>query len=199
MSVAVGDVVRVTCKMTFDTGDAVQNVYHYQNTGSAAIADATFVTDVASQMNTAYSNLNSNISSAISYDTIEVFNVTQDAPIDEVAWPTLTVGGNSATQAYATQVAALVKFATATARSQGRKYMAGLVEGSVDGKGFLVTAMQTALATFGADIVNGFTSSGQVVLPGNWNPTLSRFAKWTAAIVADYVATQRRRRVGSGA
>jgi hypothetical protein len=185
--------------MSFDTGDAVQNVYHYKHTGSASITDAEFMTGIQSEMNTNYGAINSYISSALSYDTIEAFNVTQDAPIDEQAWSTLTLGAENTSQAYATQVAALVKFATAVARSQGRKYLAGLAETGIDGKGFLVTAVQTVLATFASGLVAGMTAGGESFVPGNWNPTLSRFAEWTAGIVADYVGTQRRRRVGSGA
>ena len=197
MTVQVGDIIRVTCKMGYAAG-AVQNVYHYKHIGSGSVPDATFMSALGTEMNTNYTTINAYLAPGFMYHTIEAFNVTQDAPIDEIAWPSLTVGTGSGTDSYATQCAALVKFPTATARSQGRKYLGGLMEGYVGSGGLIESAFLTALGSFATAMLSGFSAGGEDFEAGNWNPSLARFAAWIAGVVADRVATQRRRRAGVG-
>jgi len=197
MAVEVGDVVRITAKME-QGGDDVQNVFHIQHNGSSSVADSTFLADAISWLDGAYDYINDYQGDALSYESVEAYNVTQGAPIGEDVWDTLTSGDDSTAQESPKQVAALVRFPTATARSQGRKFIGGLTEADLDNGGVLTSAFTTALGQWALDIIACFASDSQDFNLGNWNPTLSRFAAVTGAIINTYNAIQRRRAAGVG-
>lgn len=197
MTVAVGDIVRVTAKFSWGSDENL-NVFHVKNNGSSGVDDAAFMTAVAAWLDGTWQLINTHLASGMSYVSIEGYNVTQDAPIDEVAWPTLTAGAQTTDSAYALQTAALVKFGTQVAKSQGRKFIAGLTEAGVQGAGLLNSTVASALIGFAGRLITGFTASGEQFDFGNWNDTLSRFALWTYSEIGNYLATQRRRKAGVG-
>lgn len=196
-TVAPGDVLRLTAKQSYIVGD-VQNVYHFKHDGDSSLDSAPVVAGLRTFIDDAYAELNAVTADGLFYDTINIFNLTQDEPLGEYSWPTLTQGAESATDAYTTQAAALVKFLTEVARSQGRKYIAGLVEGQVSTGGVISTALQTALGNFATELFTFPIVGGQEFILGNYNAALARFAEWSSAVIADRLATQRRRRAGTG-
>ena len=195
--IEAGDIVRVTAKLDMSTDDII-NVYHLKHAGSGDVTQAAFLAVVDNWLDTAYGIFDQYLSNAVDFVSIDCFNVTQDEPIGSVSWPTMTSGGDSTADAYAKQVAPLVRFPTATARSQGRKFLGGFTEAQIGGGGTLSATLQSALASFGAQILAGFTASGEDFIPGNWNQVLGRFAPWLSAVVNIVAATQRRRRIGVG-
>lgn len=195
MPVNSGDIIRATAKMTY-VGDDVQNVYHLQYLGVTTL-DSSVVNGIAGVLDDAYDYIDLFISDNVGFDTIEVWNITQNRLLDEVNWPTLVSGGG-VDSALPTQVSALALFNTAVANSQGRKYLPVFTEAENLGGGIISSAALAAIALFIAELL------GEVVLPdgecyfGNWNPTLARFADWVSGYISDRMQTQRRRTVGHG-
>lgn len=198
MTVNPNDILRITAKMSLG-GNDIQNVYHVQNGGMSTIPDATALAGLADWIDDAHVDINPSIASGVSYDTIEVFNVTQDYSLGDTTWTTLAIGGDGgASTVYAPQAAALVKFLTDVARSQGRKYIGGLTEDGVGTAGALEAIVLTRLLNYAGQLLSEPVLSGNQIKVGNWNPTLARFVQWGSALAADYLATQRRRRYGTG-
>lgn len=197
MAVNPLDVITITAKM-IQAGQAVRNVFQVIHAGVSSVAESAVYTALSDWLDDAYGVLQPGLTDELSFETIEAVNTTQGTPIDEAAWPTLTVGGASANQAEPLQVAALVRFPTNYLGSQGRKYIGGLTEGQLEDNGIVSTGTLGGLATFGADVVAGFAVTGNDFVPGVDNPTLARFAAFTGAIVNDVVSTQRRRKQGVG-
>lgn len=197
MPVLAGDVVRLTvmCEMG---GEDVQNVFYVKNYGSTGVDNSTFLADAVTWLDDCYDNIDALQGNNLEYSTIQAYNMTSGVPIGEDTWDTMTVGGNSTDQEYAKQIAALVRFTTNVARSQGRKFLGGFTELDFDNGGVLSSGLVTALGLFAADVIAGFTSDGQDFEAGNYNDTLTRFAPWLTAIVNTYAAVQRRRASGVG-
>lgn len=195
-NVVVGDVVRVTAKMSYSGGD-IQNVYHVQYSGSD-IDDATFMSGLASAVDTAHGAVNPQISSTVTYDTIAFFNVTQDRPMGEIAWPVQTVGGNSTGEHLPPQTSPVVLFGTYTPKSQGRKYLPMLTTNNTGNLGSVDSGVLTAMANYAANFIGQVVVGTGYVLFGNYNNTLTRFAPWVTAFVKDVLCTQRRRRASVG-
>jgi hypothetical protein len=192
MAMADQDIVRITAKMSYSGGD-IQNVFHVRYTMATPTDDATFMADTADEIDTYYGDINTQISSTVSYDTIAFYNITQDRPMGEVAWPTRTAGGNSTGEHLPPQTSPLVLFGTYTPKSQGRKYLPMLTTNNTGNLGSVDSVVLTALATWAANFLADAVIGGGYIEFGNWNDTLSRFAVWITAFVKDYLHTQRRR------
>lgn len=197
MTVAVGDILRVTAAMTV-SGNDLQNVYHFKAAGTGTSTDEDVVDAVALELDTAYTYIEDALSSGVIFETIDVYNVTQMDIVGSVDWPTLTVGGGGIAESTAFQLAAVVRFLTATAKSQGRKFIGLLIKDNIGDAGRMDALLETVLGLFAATLLTGWLSDDLVFAPGNWNPTLVRFAYWTEAIVNEYLGTQRRRKGGIG-
>lgn len=197
MPVVSGDVIRYTAKMSL-VGNDVQNVYHFQASGTGSAPNEDVLTNGAVEINALHGLINDWISQGLEYDTINGFNVTQDELLGEINWPTLIDGDEATSETYASQVAAVVRFPTAVARSQGRKFIGGLTEAGIVGGGELVPGLVTDLTSYASNALSGFSALGLTFDPGAWNPTLVRFAPFTAALVNLLAGTQRRRKFGIG-
>jgi len=191
-----GDIIRVTAKMSHGADD-IFNVFHLRAYGDT-IAEATAETLIANWVDGLYTSLDENFSTGMTFDTISMFNITQDSPMNEVDWPVKTAGLNAA-QALPLQVSPLVLFPTSQARSQGRKYLPPITEADSDGAGQLSSDLLAGIADFIAAVLNGPSSGGTEFFPGNWNSDLARFVVWISGKAATYLRTQRRRVRGVGA
>ncbi len=195
MALNDGDIVRITSKMEW-VGSDIQNVWHVKYAGPV-VSDAQAVTDISNSQNAIYSLINGRVNGAIQYTTIAVWNITQDRPMGEVSWPTLTAGAGIG-QMSPVQCAPLTLFNTDVARSQGRKYWPPFSEGDIDGGGVLAAGAVSDLLSAIIAILIDAPVGGGVITYGNWNETLQRFAAWVTGVVVDFVKTQRRRYAGSG-
>jgi hypothetical protein len=196
MSVVGGDVIRVTCKMSF-SGNDIQNVFHVQYDGVDQL-DIDFMDDMNTAIDTYYQDIRPQISSAVTFDTIAFYNVTQDRPMGEQAWATLVAGGNSTGEHLAPQLAPLCLFGTYTPKSQGRKYLPFLTSNNTSNYGSVDSVVLTAMATWAANFLGSTAlTTGQVGF-GNYNKNLTRFVYWVSAFTKAYLHTQRRRKAGVG-
>lgn len=196
MSFENDDVMRVTAKMSIQQQDVI-NVFHVQNQGAGSIDDGSAHTFVLIRLDAAYSELVALLSDLLNFETVETFNVTQDAPMLETAWLTLD-DGDKLDQVLPQQTAALCLFPTGVARSQGRKYLGGFTEDSNADGAIPSPTLVTALGAFVDVLVdNWIIGTGEFVF-GNYDGVIFRFAEWISAIVREVWRTQRRRATGVG-
>jgi hypothetical protein len=192
----IGDVIRMTAKMTYGLNDDdIQNVYHGQVFGSD-VSDDDLHEAIMTFLEGAYTQLLPDMTDEITFAALETWNITQDRPIKETAWATLTYGGNSTTS-YVSTSAPLVLFNTNTARSQGRKFLPPVTEAGVT-DGILSGTVTGHMVDFAAAILANILEVDVGLVMGNWSGTLARFAPFVGAVVSDILATQRRRRRGRG-
>jgi len=191
-----GDIIRVTAKLAWSSGtNDIQNVYHLQHSGDTA-DDEDVHAAIANVLDDAYTYFNEYVPSLTSYETIETWNVTQDRPMVEDGWPVLDAGTGAGDQ-LPSQVAPLVLFNTATARSQGRKFLPSPIETAQAGS-VLVAGILSEIADYTVELLDGVDGGTWTLSFGNYNVNLSRFAPWISAVVKTILRTQRRRTFGVG-
>jgi hypothetical protein len=152
---------------------------------------------IAAAIDQAYSRFSTVMSNSLIFDTIEFYNVTQDLPMGEVAWP-VQVGGGDATDGLPPQIAAQINFVTGLPRSQGRKYFGCFTEQHSEDDGYVSSSLLAWLALAAADLLLGAVSGGTTWSIGHYKVSTSTFIQWLSAIVPIVFATQRRRKAGVG-
>lgn len=185
------DVLRMTCKMLLH-GKVQQNVYHFQLQGTDQQLDDTVLTDMIQKISNAHEELIGEQQDALTYETVEVWNVTQDRSIGEEAWDVITAGTN-VSGLLPTQTAALVLYPTLVARSQGRKFLGGLTENANNVNGDPDEALIAALVAYALHILTPRIFGEGTAPFGNYNYLFERFATWFSARVVAEWKTQRRR------
>jgi hypothetical protein len=196
MTIAANDILRVVAKMS-QQGNDVQNVYHIKVTSESDPDDEDVVDYIATVLDAAYDEIAGDMDTTLLFDTIEVWNITQDTFVGGTVWPTLSAGTNAGDPMPA-QCSPLVLFNTATNRSQGRKFLPPLVAGTVDTDGSILSAALAHIALYAAYFLGPQSGVGWAFEFGNFNVDLERFVPWVYSIVRDFWATQRRRYLGSG-
>jgi len=196
MTVAQGDVLRVTAKMSYGVED-VQNVYHFLTTGSGTLSDSAAMTVIAQLIDDAMDELDLLTSDQLAFDTIEFYNLTQDTWMGEDDWPTQTVGGSPEDMS-PPQICHLALFNTDTLGSQGRKFLPGPTANFIGADGTPASGQLTTIGLYAAELLLGAISGTVVFKPGNFRKATSTFLEWVLAIIPDFYATQRRRYYGSG-
>ena len=197
MTVAVNDIVRITCVFGLFTNDEATNNYYFKVTTQGEATDTLFMDKVAAHMDRAYTLINSKISTNVTYVNIVGQNITQDVLLPTKLWPVLVAGGDAG-EALPTQVTALVFFRTLRPKTRAAIYMPPLTEVSQNAGGAILAAALTQLQSFGDDQVDGIKEITVEADYGAFNPTLVRFTPVNAAIVPTRFRTQRRRRLGVG-
>lgn len=196
MALATGDIVRITCKMSQD-GKDVQNVYHMKAAVSAAVTYEDFLDELAQDFDDMYNLVDTRFADVLTFDTIEMYNITKDEYIGETAWPVLTVG-SSLSDELPVQSSPCVLFPSDKLRSQGRKFLPPLTIGSLDDHGTIVASVLAEIAAYAAEALTAKVGTDWAGVLGNWNPDLGRFAEWVSAVVLPEFKTQRRRYTGTG-
>lgn len=196
MTVANGSVVRITMLGLLDEKD-VQNVYHVQLTGDGVITDSVFKLVVGDQIDLAYASLNSLITEDFDPTYYEFFNITEDRPMGLHACGTYFNPAGTA-ERLPQQVAALCRFGTNTARSQGRKFIGGLTIDMTSADGTIGSSGITALGLYIAQLVPAIVQGPDTLRFGNYRASDGRFAPWVNGNAASSTKTQRRRYVNIG-
>jgi hypothetical protein len=197
MTINNGDVLRVTAKMSSEADQDLQNVYYWRGSGVGISTDAQFATACRTELDNAYGYFDDQLADGVSFDSIEIFNITQDVPVGEYTWPTLSAGG-SASDVLPEQTALLVTFSTAAARSVGKKFLGGWTEGNNDSDGTIASSLLTLILSYISTILSGFAAGDLDFEAGHWSVINETFVPWLAGLVDDVWATQRRRRPGVG-
>ncbi|MCK4959536.1 MAG: hypothetical protein KAT00_09040 [Planctomycetes bacterium] len=196
MTVQIDDVIRVTAKMSLGVED-IQNVYHFKATGTGTATDANVTIALAAGLDGAYDEIDLLFSTAIAFDTIEFYNLTQDTYLGELAWPTL-VAGDDLGDLLPPQTCMFALFNTDELGSQGRKFLGPTTHNYLGADGTPLGGVLTDLAAFAADLLVGYVTGTVTMVPGNYRKSTASFFQWVLAIIPDFFATQRRRYYGSG-
>jgi len=196
MATNIGDVFRIVAKMS-DGEDAIQNVYHGTYVGSTPPTDLQVEVGLLDLMDDTYDYIDGIMPDNISFDSVQIYNLTQDLLFGEFPWPVLTVGGSTQNQ-MPPQCAPLILFNTATIRSQGRKFLPPFAQDRNDTDGTIQAAALTNMGSFGFSMIFGIVGTGYDFVLGNYRPDGGAFIPWTSYLVRDLWATQRRRYKGRG-
>jgi hypothetical protein len=197
MAPSIGDVLRITAKLANGT-DTIQNVYHAKLTGDTPPTNEDMLDDVADWMDQAYSAIDQAMSTGITFDEIEVYNLSADEYVGAIGWPVLTAGTAASGQESPPQCAPLVLFRTNVLKSLGKKFLPQFYTGYYEGDGTLAVNALNAMAAYAAEILAGKVAATYELIPGNYRPLVDMFIPYVSAVVRDFFATQRRRYVGRG-
>lgn len=189
------DIIRVICKMAL-AGQEILNVYHTVSTGAHSDEDA--VTDVLVAIDTVYDLIDGSMVNDLTFESVTLLNVTGGYDLGEYDWFSMTAGGETSAEYLPTGVAALITLPTAQLRTRGRKFFAGMGEGSQADSlwsGALVTVL-TAVGTALSETYLGDASGD----PYSWGVVdgAGQFWPHQSAIISNIPSYQRRRKVGVG-
>lgn len=169
----------------------------YQFVSTDAVTDEDLMDDLTDRIeNDMYAELTTSLANNFVISNLEFKNLTDNTLIDVIPW-----GGaafSSAGELLPLGVAGLVTANTATPKVRGRKFIAGLTEGSCNDS-LWDSALVTVLTDFAAAYVSGFIGA---VSSSPWAPGVKSstgpFRPFTEAIVSNIPAYQRRRKQGVG-
>ena len=197
MSVSAGDVLRVVVKATM-YGHDILNVYHLLAKGTDFPDNESLMDYILDWADDAYRSFVDRYTDAITWDSVQVTNVTQEEAVGEEAFGSALVG-TADDHDLPPAVSPLVLFPSDTLRSQGRKFLPPPAKINCGNDGSLMGTMVAKLIAWSALIMLGMADDDWELVPGNYRPdSTPEFAEWKSAIVPDAFATQRRRYVGSG-
>ena len=201
----LNDVVRVVADWDGPNGAYSQLVWHYLVTAGNNEDPADVLDDIVTNFEAAWANIASVVSDAWASGSISLLQ--RDTSLhqwDGVAQTTsANLDGGSASDGIPPGAAALVKIFTQSARRQARKYVMGILEGSVT-NGLLLASPMVALGLFVADLVDDVTSGTETLVMGTYNtiPTSVLYESFSEnddrAAVEAVIAYPRRRRPGTG-
>lgn len=198
MPTVVNDIFRVAARMHQPSiGDFV-NVYHFQCTTVVGSADATARDDMALLMDAMYTLIQSAMPDGMTFEDVNIFNVTQNRPLGSEPWPVLTTGGQAADE-LAAQTAVFLRGLTGFSRNWARKFIGPFTENSNSPGGIVATPLMNALVNFGGQ----WLSAGTVGMTNIYNPVVRYavggvWAPITSIVISNIWATIRRRRIGRG-
>jgi len=199
-----GDVIRVSARFAMSSGQDHVNVFHYQTDPFGATEDdATVMSEIHDQLDSAYSNITAHLSNTASpvdlkFDIVEFIGGVETIvrnlgliPFDVTTPP----GGTG--EALPPGNAGLVKMLTGIGKVYGRKYVGMLLEGGQNG-GTLGASLLTALDVFGGIVYDSFAGAAVTYLAGVMSKKLAEFVPFIEYEVNPEIAYQRRRRPGTG-
>lgn len=196
MPVVVGNIVRITAKMKLFGTDDVQNVLQFRVDNNVTADDLAFMTDVAVIFDRAYTFINPDISSLLTYISIDGQNISLNELLPDVPWPALILGAN-ANPLLPTQTAACVFFPTVTPKVRTSTFLGGYTEGANLSDGSISTAVTARIVSWGNEMLASITANIDLT-KGSFNPFTSVFTEAGSPVTPSRWRTQRRRRIGVG-
>lgn len=199
--IGAGDKLSIAANMLNGGLSKVVNVFKLSVSSLASQTQAQIRADIAEYVEGIFTDIISEMEDALSFDNIDIYNLTGNIIEPQIEWPTLTQGGNAAAP-LPIGCAALVLARTGVSRHIGRKFFGTLVEGRATGSFWDSTMIGKLLLALG-DYMNVFTGSNGVGLtPGVQEILLGGglgvFRPFIGGSVQAQVAYQRRRKFGVG-
>lgn len=192
------DVIRATAKLVNATSGAIQNVYWFKMTSDLSLEPDDVAEDLGEALELIYDGLITDMSEDTTFDSINYYNITQDFPLGDYDWPTLT-DGTQTTEELPHGCAALLFARTGQPRVLGRKFLGPFLEAS-QSDGAWVTAFRTTLASaLNSWITVLFEGTHATWQRGVWSATKEAFYTFVDGVVRFVVAYQRRRKANVGA
>jgi len=196
MATAMGDVLRIVAKFSDGSND-IQNVYHVRVTDQAPNNDGAVLDGCAEFMDDCYTSYANAMPDDITFDSVAVYNLTQDYPLGETDWPVLTAGAKTSNK-LPPQNSPLVLFTTAVLNSLGKKYLPNLTVTDLEDDGTISSTVLTVMGALATSILTGYVSGTWNLEAGNYRPNSATWIPYVASVVRDLFATQRRRYAGKG-
>lgn len=197
MTVVDTDVLRVVAQMIWTDGNINQNVYNCLVSGGAGPYDDQ---DVADDMEDWLDNMYANLVTVCSdeLDGNEVLVYKFDVPgddWDEVASQAWTWDPTSSSDELPRGVATLARLWTVDPDVQGKKYLGGLVEGTIV-EGLISGATLVLYLAFAADWYTPFVgaTSGATFTPGIWSVADTLFYAAVDHLAVNAILSYQRRR-----
>lgn len=192
------DVIRATAVMDFDGVGTVQNVYHFKMVTDTTLEDDEVATDLCARLEVYYDIIDGQLTDLLTFDYINLFNVTQNEPLGNWDWPTLTAGLNAA-ESCPPGTAALAFARTGENRVIGKKYLGPFTVNDLE-DGHWKTSLIALVADFITNwIAQSFVGTNAVWEQGVWASVLAAFKQFINGQAKARVAYQRRRKPGVGA
>lgn len=205
MSVADGEVIRVSARQEMAGDQDHVSVFHYLCDFAAPQTEGDVMDAIAEDIDTAFSTLNAIITTGqdpldMKFDVVEfvggLLKITRN--IGLIIWPDVLYNPTGAGDKLPPGVAALVKFLTGIGKVYGRKFIGGLIETAQDG-GNLTSAALTALGLFGGAILSDpAIDVNNWFEPGVMSTREQDFVIFSEVDASGNIAYQRRRRKGTG-
>lgn len=202
MALSADDRLKVVAQLLFPDAVVMQNVFSVIFEGNGTSFDeGDAIDDIVDWLEAMYLTTVAHIDDEVIAD--EVFVYVWDAvglDFDEIGSATWSVT-NTATVGMAPHgVAAVVLGRTSDPDVNGKKYIGGLQETSIDDS-TLGAVLQTALVAFVADWITPFVGAAteSTFTPSIWSPKNSDAYVLTSGVVNAIAGYQRRRKPGVGA
>jgi len=200
MPISVNDVLRVVAKMNLNDADDVQAAYNVVVGDMGTGTELDFIDLTTEWVNDIYSGLVDNLPDNLHFDSIEMFNITDNEPIGTFDWPTLT-SGSSGAQHMPNSDTCYMFGRTQVPKCRGAKYMPGMTE-TAHNDGLWDTAF---LASYANSLSNWITVAEDVVLDQVLIPVVQRtigaptlVENFVGGVVRAVVQPLLRRKIGRG-
>lgn len=198
-TVVDGDIIKAVACLVTATGEHIQNVFHYRYVGDD-IPDFDLNPILLGYIDAMYANIEPAVPSDVSFQYIDITNVTQQVFYGPASWPTLDFGGGTGAT-MPEQNCALVTGGTARSKTLGKKFLGPFIATN-NSDGTWISGLVTALAAFAVDYLADLTVSTL----GTLEPVLVHYVNNVMTYVTDIISsstgngvyTQRRRRRGVG-
>lgn len=179
----------------------VANVFTIRIADLVAQSQSQIRADIVEYVEGVLTPLVSEIVDEVTFDKINIYNLTTDSIEPQMVWNTLTQGGNAAAE-LPVACAGLIIGRTGVSRRLGRKFFPTFVEGRATGS-FWDTTMTTKLLQATLAYINNWTGgNGVMSQPGIVEKLLGGgigvFRTFIGGSVQAQVAYQRRRKYGVG-
>jgi hypothetical protein len=194
---AISDIIRVVCKFSQALND-IQNVYHGKIESGTAPSGSTLASDIADFMDAVYDYIDYGMADNVYFESVDVYNLTQDEFYGATAWPGLSQGGGTTNPMLPPQCAPLLLFPTATPGHLGKKFLPPVTDNVLDDDGSLASGYVGNMALMGADLLGGMAPGTYTVSWGIYDPDSYGYLPYGSYNARDFVATQRRRYTGKG-
>lgn len=203
MAITTGELVRSVAIMNDVNGSQIENVYHHQYTGTPDVTESAYLTGIEAELSAMYATVEGQIPNTLTpveiVCDVVVFSsgkVITVRAVGTIAWTTWA-GGTGSGEGLPQGVAAVVNFPTSSVGVVGRKYLGPFGEGAQSG-GVLTSAAQTALASFAAAFLDGFTLSASTLFPILMSTKFAAPVGGLTSVVKAVMGYQRRRKAGRG-
>lgn len=198
MTSAISDVLRAASRLHMDGHGDIVNVWYFQKTDIGPTSDSDTMSDLSIYLDEMFDEIDNLISIDCDFIDINCFNVTQDKPLGNVAWDSLTSGTRTGHPLPA-QMAAFLQGNSGYSRNWARKFIGVFSENENDANGFIETILLTGLTNLAVRWLAGPVAA----TVGDWIPVVyyTKLAQWVnvnEVIIRNIWATIRRRRAGVG-
>lgn len=197
MSVLPGDILRVVCSLLWTDGNVNQNVFNALLSGAGSPwSDADIADDAEAWLDDMYLNITTACSDELDGNEVIVYKYD---PVgddwDEVSSQAFTWNPSAAADQLPRGTAPLVRLWTEDPDVQGKKYIPGITEDSLD-DGLYSAALLVNLLAFAADWYTPFAgaTSGATWNPGVWSVAQTDFKTGVDHIAASAIPAYQRRR-----